>query len=1414
MKKILKKGKSIVALITVFAILAASVFTGIVAGAESQYCGGTIVEKWDQYSDGAWSDWYDASFDGKGDGTKDNPYIITSAEELANLCRYGSNAGVYYKVDDSIKAFDMNNSGIDLSSDDITAEYVKQQLADVICGKVWACDAPFKGNFDGNGVEIYGLRAGPAYYNQASFESGSKAGYQYGGLFGQVDASTASIKNVKIKNSYFIGESAGAIFGYTAFTNGSVKIENCAVVNCYIESTSNSGNDAGVIGGKCQYDGAANISDKVLINNCIVYGNTIVNKSGSKRLVGTMDAWHFNGSSKIQSPEHFSIRNTVAIGCAIERADSFWQKNSSLYENCYTTEAHAAENTTITTLTSADEAKGTAAAQKLSGLDKSMWFFNTTGYPELRVFHKIGFKDNADGTHSESCECGLTSGAIEHSFVNGECACGAAAKCGDTVSEYTGTPDTSSKLAGSGTSGDPYIIETADQFAAIALGKKVYAQGSYFKVNPSIDAFYINGGKTVAAMTNAADVKAYFEANGGYSWTSSWDNSTADKSFSGHFDGSGVTIYGLYDADYNSGLCEMAEDSSSFKNFALKNSYIKVGSGAGVAAIVGKVSKQSDPDIMTFENMVVANNYIEQSNAGAGTGASAVLGYLYGSNDGVANNNSIIYGNTIVNPNASATYGLVSVGGNGSAALTQITNVISLGVKPYTAGQGWYLRVLDDNKCFVNVYTDQDCSGMANYSDSNKTKYNFKDNLTLADLQGATAVETADVLNWNSTWIADINGLPELRVLHGEQLKVAQVGYSGHKEICSCGLEAPVDTHNYNSSYKCIDCDFVCDHQGEGYFTYIENTATDCVTNGTYTKECECGYTDSGSLNDAAGHQFTNVEEQPSTDCLTPGVAAHKHCTVCGKNFATDASDNEPMANALTDEQLALAVAAHTPSKDNGKIVYSMTETEHSKVCDVCHETFDSEVHEGDFVPNGAAGHTGECTICGLKLSAEAGHNFGGDSECDDCGWICESHNFIEGDVIAEGDCTTDRVVATYCSICNIAGENNVTTAPGHIDGDMQIENEVACPDCVTNGSHDEVVYCEICGEELSRNTVTDIALGHTEGSTWEENHSYDCIDGHSYEVVTNCAVCFEEISRVEHTDEPTGHDICDYDAEPATCSWEGWNAHSQCSQCGKYFEYGTTDKFSEDYIFEEDVLIDVVPDAHSWIEVDAVDADCENGGTIAYKYCEYCDLFVSDGEEIQLEIDYDALHEGIDDELSVAYDKAYTEYVAENPEPSEDAPEEEWNEFYEAFNEIWMPIYDSIYSPAYQEAIIAAAAANDVVFETEAIGHTITAVDEVPATYEQDGVAAHYTCDECGKLYADEDGAEEVSAEDLVIAKLVKEEESDKDDNSTADKEDNKAEGDSSATSPATGESIIVLFIVALLGFAVLTLTKKVRNR
>ena len=57
-------------------------------------------------------------------------------------------------------------------------------------------------------------------------------------------------------------------------------------------------------------------------------------------------------------------------------------------------------------------------------------------------------------------------------------------------------------------------------------------------------------------------------------------------------------------------------------------------------------------------------------------------------------------------------------------------------------------------------------------------------------------------------------------------------------------------------------------------------------------------------------------------------------------------------------------------------------------------------------------------------------------------------------------------------------------TSGAHTEGSTVIENEVA-PDCENEGSRDEVVYCTVCGAELSRETVTVDALEHDWGE-WE----------------------------------------------------------------------------------------------------------------------------------------------------------------------------------------------------------------------------------------------------------------------------------------------------------------------------------------
>ena len=88
-----------------------------------------------------------------------------------------------------------------------------------------------------------------------------------------------------------------------------------------------------------------------------------------------------------------------------------------------------------------------------------------------------------------------------------------------------------------------------------------------------------------------------------------------------------------------------------------------------------------------------------------------------------------------------------------------------------------------------------------------------------------------------------------------------------------------------------------------------------------------------------------------------------------------------------------------------------------------------------------------------------------------------------------------------------------------HVPGEAVYENFVD-PDCTTDGSHDVVIYCSVCGEELSRETVTDPAAGHTEEEPAIENTvAATATEDGSHDEVVYCSVCGEELSRKTVTD-------------------------------------------------------------------------------------------------------------------------------------------------------------------------------------------------------------------------------------------------------------------------------------------------------
>ncbi len=86
------------------------------------------------------------------------------------------------------------------------------------------------------------------------------------------------------------------------------------------------------------------------------------------------------------------------------------------------------------------------------------------------------------------------------------------------------------------------------------------------------------------------------------------------------------------------------------------------------------------------------------------------------------------------------------------------------------------------------------------------------------------------------------------------------------------------------------------------------------------------------------------------------------------------------------------------------------------------------------------------------------------------------THSFGDWKVVAEPACTEEGLRERVCT-CG-EKESEEIEALGHTPSEAIKENEVAAT-CTADGSYEEVVYCAVCGEELSRKAVEVTALGH-----------------------------------------------------------------------------------------------------------------------------------------------------------------------------------------------------------------------------------------------------------------------------------------------------------------------------------------------
>ena len=204
-------------------------------------------------------------------------------------------------------------------------------------------------------------------------------------------------------------------------------------------------------------------------------------------------------------------------------------------------------------------------------------------------------------------------------------------------------------------------------------------------------------------------------------------------------------------------------------------------------------------------------------------------------------------------------------------------------------------------------------------------------------------------------------------------------------------------------------------------------------------------------------------------------------------------------------------------------------------------------------------------------------------------------HNwqFLEHVVIPT--CTEEGSDKYICSECN-STEIRTVEANGHVNSNVMKEKEVE-PTCTEKGSYDEVVYCTVCGDELSRISKTIDPLGHDykeeiiSPTHFEKGYSvFTCtrcgdsyidketeIIPHTYDdgIITKQPTCTETGTKLytctcgntkEEIIEATGHKEGPWETtKQATCTEDGLRI-KKCTVCKEIVETEVLTKLGHDY--------------------------------------------------------------------------------------------------------------------------------------------------------------------------------------------------------------------------------------------------------
>ena len=509
----------------------------------------------------------------------------------------------------------------------------------------------------------------------------------------------------------------------------------------------------------------------------------------------------------------------------------------------------------------------------------------------------------------------------------------------------------------------------------------------------------------------------------------------------------------------------------------------------------------------------------------------------------------------------------------------------------------------------------------------------------------------------------------------------------------------------------------------------------------------------------AKGHTLTAVAEVPAT-CETAGTSAHWKCEVCGKLFS-DAEGN----TETTLEKLTIPATGHAYGapvwKWNDDFTASATFTcgnDTSHVKNVTAEVTSAVTTPAACETTGVRTYTAKVTFGGKEYTdtktetiAATGHAYGEpvwkwtDAFEATATFTCANDATHVKNVTAE---VTSAV--TTPAACETTGVRTYTAKVTFMDKEYTSSKTEVIPatghtltavaevpaTCETVGTSAHW-KCDVCGKLFSDaegNTETTLekltipATGHAYGApVWKWNDDFTASatftcgndDSHVEKVdatVTSevtegscevggtrtytAKVTFEGKDYTDTKTEPVpakGHTLTAVEAVPATCETAGTSAHWKCDVCGKLFS-------------------DAEGKTETTLEKLAIPATGHAYGTPVWKWT---DDFTASAT------------------FTCGNDASHVETVnaAVTSEVTEGSCEVGGTRTYTAK----VTFEGKDYTDTKTEPV-------------PAKGHTLTAVEAVPATCETAGVKAHWKCEVCGKLFSDAEGKTETTLEKLAI--------------------------------------------------------------